>query len=128
MATLPADVRGREQALAAALYEAGEDAPAAASGTDRVISAAIDQQRVLGLHYTDRAGQRTERDVEPLGLLRSPQGWYLIAHCRLRGAVRGFRLSSVTAAALRDERVPARDPAGLRRDLRRFDARSLLPM
>jgi predicted DNA-binding transcriptional regulator YafY len=127
LATLPADVRAREQALASSLYEAGDDGPGpAAAGIDATVMAAVERQRVLGLGYVDRSGQRTERDVEPLGLLHSPHGWYLIAHCRLRGAVRGFRLGNMTAAALRDERAPARDPAELRRELDRFDARAFL--
>jgi predicted DNA-binding transcriptional regulator YafY len=127
LATLPADVREREQLLAAALYEAGDDErPAPGAGTDQTVVAAIDQQRVLALAYTDRAGRRTERDVEPLGLLHGPGGWYLVAHCRLRGAIRGFHLGSITAAELRDERAPVRDPAELRRELSRFDARSFL--
>jgi predicted DNA-binding transcriptional regulator YafY len=79
---------------------------------------------VLGLTYVDRGGQRTERDVEPLGLLRSPHGWYLIAWCRLRHGIRGFRLPSIEAAGLRGEHVPARDPAILRREMDRFDARA----
>lgn len=85
---------------------------------------ALDRQRVLGLTYVDRAGQRTERDVEPLGLLRSSHGWYLIAWCRLRDGIRGFRLPAIEAAELRGEHVPARDPAVLRREMDRFDARA----
>jgi predicted DNA-binding transcriptional regulator YafY len=108
LAALPADARAREQALASSLYEAGVDGPASGDGTDRAVTAAI------------------ERDVEPLGFLRSPHGWYLIAHCRLRGAVRGFKLGAIEAAELRDERAPARDPSGLKRELDRFDARAFL--
>ena len=127
LATLPADVRAREQLLAAALYEAGDDEqPAAGARTDQTVVAAIDQQRVLALAYTDRAGRRTDRDVEPLGLLHGSGGWYLVAHCRLRGAIRGFALASIAEAELRGERIPARDPAELRRELSRLDATAFL--
>ncbi len=128
LATLPADVRDREQLLAAALYEADPGQPTAGAGarTSQVVVAAVDQQRVLALAYTDRAGQRTDRDVEPLGLLHGSGGWYLVAHCRLRGAIRGFHLGSIAAAELRDERAPARDPAELARELSRFDATAFL--
>jgi predicted DNA-binding transcriptional regulator YafY len=142
LATLPADVQAREQLLAGTLYEVddgpggsrpgggggGAGGPGGGPGTspaiDRTVMTALDRQRVLGLTYVDRAGRRTERDVEPLGLLRSSHGWYLIAWCRLRHGVRGFRLPSIEAAELRGEHVPARDPAILRREMDRFDARA----
>jgi predicted DNA-binding transcriptional regulator YafY len=95
-----------------------------AAAIDRTVMTALDRQRVLGLTYVDRGGQRTERDVEPLGLLRSSRGWYLIAWCRLRHGIRGFQLPSIEAAELRGEHVPARDPAILRREMDRFDARA----
>ena len=63
---------------------------------------------MLHLAYADRGGSSTERDVEPLGLLWGSPGWYLLAWCRLRGAVRGFRLDRIRSARLTDERAPDR--------------------
>lgn len=67
----------------------------------------------------------TGRDVEPLGLLWGEAGWYLVAWCRLRSAVRGFRFDRVRSVRLSGERVPDRDSAQLRRELARLDARPL---
>jgi predicted DNA-binding transcriptional regulator YafY len=123
LATLPADVRRREEALAARVHQVG-DRPAA-EGPGRVVADAIERQQVLHLDYADGAGARTERDVEPLGLLWGPHGWYLLAWCRLRRGVRGFLLDRMRSAVLLDEPVPPRDDEDLRRELSRLDTRSL---
>lgn len=60
---------------------------------------------VLRLHYGDRDGVRTEREVEPALLLAGPRGWYLVGHCRLRGDGRAFRLDRVADAAPTGELV-----------------------
>jgi predicted DNA-binding transcriptional regulator YafY len=73
----------------------------------RVLQEALAGRRVLRLHYADRHGVATERLVEPLGFLGG-LSWYLIGWCRLRAAVRGFRLERITAVEALDEPVPAR--------------------
>lgn len=62
----------------------------------------IRRRRVLSLRYTDRRGRAGTRDVEPLGLLRGAEHWYLVAWCRRRAGVRGFRL----------DRIAGLDPVG----------------
>jgi predicted DNA-binding transcriptional regulator YafY len=126
LATLPADVRRREEALAARVHQVGDQAPV--SGLASVVASAIEQQRVLRLVYEDRAGIRTERDVEPLGLLWGPHGWYLLAWCRLRHGVRGFLLDRMRGALTLTESVPERDDGALRRELSSWDTRSLRDM
>lgn len=67
--------------------------------------------RALDLEYTDRHGAATTRVVEPHGLLVKPPLWYLLAHDRLRGEPRMFRVDRVRGAALRaDDRFEPRDP------------------
>jgi len=126
LAALPERVRRREEALAAVVHRVGDEPAAADSG--KLVAAAIEQQLVLHLVYADRNGGGTERDVEPLGLLWGSSGWYLLAWCRLRGAVRGFRLDRIRSACLSGERVPDRGHGELRRELTRLDARPLREM
>lgn len=73
----------------------------------RFLRDALATGQVLRLGYADRAGAVTERVVEPLGFFGGTH-WYLIAWCRLRGGVRGFRLDRVTAAEVLDEQAPPR--------------------
>jgi predicted DNA-binding transcriptional regulator YafY len=63
----------------------------------------IRRRRVLALRYTDRRGRTGSRDVEPLGLLCGAEHWYLIAWCRMRSAVRGFRLDRIVGLEPVDE-------------------------
>ncbi len=60
---------------------------------------AILEQRSLHLHYFKRAGgdrgERTERTVDPHGLVHFNGAWMLSAYCHLRGAMRMFKLERV---------------------------------
>jgi predicted DNA-binding transcriptional regulator YafY len=68
----------------------------------------VRRRRVLRLTYTDRRGRTGTRDVEPLGLLWGTDHWFLIAWCRLRTGVRGFRLDRIAALEPVDEIAPDR--------------------
>jgi len=109
LAVLPADVRRREDALARRVHRFGDHPHAGSSAVSEVIGEAMTSGRVLHLAYTDLAGAATTRDVEPLGLLWGPGGWYLAAWCRLRSAVRGFQLDRIGSVELSDERVTPRE-------------------
>ncbi|MFE3526673.1 helix-turn-helix transcriptional regulator [Streptomyces sp. NPDC059161] len=121
LAVLPADVRQREEALARLVYRVGDHAPGGSGVLSEIIVEAVVSGNVLHLTYRDRAGAATTRDVEPLGLLWGPNGWYLAAWCRLRSAVRGFQLDRITSLEPSDERVAAREPQW-RAELKRLDA------
>ncbi|WP_328674442.1 WYL domain-containing protein [Streptomyces sp. NBC_00322] len=121
LAVLPADVRQREEALARLVYRVGDHAPGQSGKLSEIIVEAVVSGHVLHLTYADRAGAATTRDVEPLGLLWGPSGWYLAAWCRLRSAVRGFQLDRITSLELSDERVASREPQW-RAELKRLDA------
>ncbi|MDO9458180.1 YafY family protein [Nocardioides sp.] len=122
-ATLPADVRRTEEQLAARLHRVTEPAPAAPWADDVV--AAVGSRRVLSLSYVDAAGAQTRRDVEPLGLLHTTDGWLLLAWCRLRDGVRGFFLDRVSDVVVQREVVTVRD-LELGDELDRIDARPFL--
>jgi predicted DNA-binding transcriptional regulator YafY len=55
------------------------------------------------IDYVDRDGSGTRREVEPSGLVRGTDGWYLIGWCRLRGDGRSFRLDRISHAQLTDQ-------------------------
>jgi predicted DNA-binding transcriptional regulator YafY len=79
----------------------------------RVVTDAVTAGRVLRLGYADRAGRVTKRDVERLGYVGRDDHWYLIGWCRLRQALRAFRVDRIGTIAVTAE-VSARRP--LRRE------------
>ncbi|QHC20204.1 helix-turn-helix transcriptional regulator [Streptomyces sp. GS7] len=81
--------------------------PSPSPEVSRVLRDAVSDRRVLRLVYADARGATTDRLVEPLGFLGGER-WYLIAWCRLRDAVRGFRLDRIQEAHRLDETAPPR--------------------
>ena len=81
---------------------------------------AVDAREVLRIRYlpvSDRG--RTERDVEPLGLVRIEHGWLLVAYCRLREDVRAFRVDRIQEARSTGERFAARPDVSFAEDVER---------
>jgi predicted DNA-binding transcriptional regulator YafY len=76
----------------------------------RAVEEAVRSRQVIRLHFTDRHGTRTERDVEPVGFYGSADVWALIGWCRLRNAGRVFALNQIVSATLTSELAPPRDP------------------
>lgn len=122
LAGLPTDVRDAEHRLARRLHRVGADAKAPPHGG--AVVAAVAARRVLRLAYVDARGVPTEREVEPLSLLWGPEGWYLVAWCRLREAVRGFQLDRIRELAATGETATARD-VDLEAEYDRIEARPL---
>ncbi|WP_305784482.1 helix-turn-helix transcriptional regulator [Symbioplanes lichenis] len=88
----------------------------------------IAARRVVRLTYLgEREDDSTVRDVEPMGLLRAGDAWLLTGWCRLRDAVRGFRIERITRLEILGEVPPPRDPAVLEADLARWPTRRLAP-
>jgi predicted DNA-binding transcriptional regulator YafY len=78
------------------------------------VEQAVVERRVLCLDYRDKHGQPTlARRVEALGFVGAERDWYLVGWCRLRGAVRVFRLDRITMIEVTAERSPERPPAAL---------------
>jgi predicted DNA-binding transcriptional regulator YafY len=75
------------------------------------VEQAVVERRVLCLDYRDKHGQPTlARRVEPLGLVGAERDWYLVGWCRLRDAVRVFRLDRITTVEVTGEPAPERRP------------------
>ncbi|MFB7462463.1 helix-turn-helix transcriptional regulator [Streptomyces sp. NPDC056224] len=77
------------------------------TGVPRTLREALSTRQVLRLRYADAQGAGTDRLVEPMGFLGGDH-WYLIGWCRLRAAVRGFRLDRIQQANALAETVPPR--------------------
>jgi predicted DNA-binding transcriptional regulator YafY len=67
---------------------------------------------VVEISYNGIArGERTERPIEPLGLVRFGDVWHLVAYCRLRRDLRVFRADRI--AEVRPTTEHYEDRAGL---------------
>jgi predicted DNA-binding transcriptional regulator YafY len=72
-----------------------------------VLQEALAAERVVAIEYADAAGAVTRRTVEPIGFVGSRRSWHLLAWCRLRHGVRGFRLDRIRSARIGTEQVTA---------------------
>lgn len=105
LAVMPAaDVhRATELAARIHLVHGADPGPAPTALTE-----AFSTGRVLDIAYADRFGATTRRLVEPVGYLGGPTGWYLLAWCRLRDALRVFRVDRIHDASTTGELAPPR--------------------
>jgi len=67
--------------------------------------------------YQDAQDRVTVRVIEPAGIFRTPNGWFLAAWCRLRRAPRAFRLDRISQATLTGESFTPRSLDTLLADL-----------
>lgn len=100
-------------------------APAESGVPLGMLSDVIAARRVVRLTYVGDDGTSTVRDVETMGLLRAADSWLLTGWCRLRAAIRGFRIERITRLEILSEVPPPRDPALLEADLSRWPTRRL---
>jgi len=69
----------------------------------RLVEEAFSRRIGLGFHYVDRQGQRTDRRVEPHGLLVDPPVWYLLSRDADKGLPRTFRIDRISRPRLLPE-------------------------
>ncbi|PKA82023.1 HTH domain-containing protein [Ulvibacter sp. MAR_2010_11] len=61
-----------------------------------IIQKAISNNTVVKIHYHSLyKNEVSERDIEALGLYLTQKAWIVVAHCRLRNAIREFRLDRI---------------------------------
>lgn len=79
----------------------GRDGPdgTVRTGVLRAVEQALAGSRVLAIRYRGRAGEETNRRVEPV-ILAYNTAWHLVAWCRLREGIRWFRLDRIERADL----------------------------
>jgi len=97
-----------------------------------LLSDVIAARRVVRITYLgeDAGGgpdlsTSTVRDVETMGLLRAGDSWLLAGWCRLRDAIRGFRIERITDLKILDDVPAPRDPSVWDADLARWPTRRL---
>ncbi|OIJ24049.1 helix-turn-helix transcriptional regulator [Nocardioides luteus] len=104
--------------------------PADGSVPVGMLSDVVTARRVVRLTYRGAGGSpdqpvTTVRDVETMGLLRADDTWLMVGWCRLRAAIRGFRIGRIARLEILDEVPPPRDPSLLEADLARWPTRRL---
>lgn len=60
------------------------------------LQGAIVNQQLVRIHYLNRQGEASEREVEPIGLTFYSLNWHLMAWCHLRKEYRDFRISRIS--------------------------------
>jgi predicted DNA-binding transcriptional regulator YafY len=78
---------------------------------------AVRMRRGVAFHYESHDRTTSRREVEPYGVVHMDGRWYLVGRCRLREALRTFRLDRVSELELSDQTFDR--PAG-------FDAKTYL--
>ncbi|WP_369069856.1 helix-turn-helix transcriptional regulator [Kineococcus terrestris] len=125
--------RGPVRDVLATLQVIDTSAPAGGAVPLAVLADVIAARRVVRITYTGTgttgadgtAGDVTVRDVETMGLLRGDDAWLLVGWCRLREAIRGFRIERITRLEVLEEVAPVRDPTLLEADQARWPVRNL---
>jgi predicted DNA-binding transcriptional regulator YafY len=85
---------------------------------------AVHERRMVKMTYQAREHPEPEqREVEPYALIHRWGWWYMIGYCRLRGAVRSFRLDRMGSLSLLDKTFEL--PAGF--DIQSYLAEEPLP-
>ena len=77
----------------------------------QLVLKAIGERNVLSIHYFAMHNQqKTERNIEPVGVFYQDNYWHLVAWCRLRKDYRDFRLDRISDIALTGERFRTLHP------------------
>lgn len=101
---LPETIRVEPDALARLIRFDPGPQPVASVERLEALQQAVARRNVIRIRYTSNStGEVTERDVEPYHLLCYQGRWYLIAYCRLRQAMRDFRIDRIAAASEQPE-------------------------
>src|SRR6516225_834617 len=64
---------------------------------------AVRMRRGVAFHYESHDRTTSRREVEPYGVVHMDGRWYLVGRCRLREALRTFRLDRVSELELSDQ-------------------------
>jgi predicted DNA-binding transcriptional regulator YafY len=107
---LPARLRERTAAVALATVALPSLTPTVDPGVLTTIARACAGRRRLTFGYSDRAGARTARTVEPHRLVHAGYRWYLVARDIERDDWRTFRLDRLESPATTGGRFVPRDP------------------
>jgi predicted DNA-binding transcriptional regulator YafY len=109
-ATLPPEMRQRVDQLSAIVRFFASDRPFALDDPAlALLQRAIADRCIVRLRYHSyRGDQPLARDVEPASLTYHHGVWYLSGYCRLRQALRAFRLDRIDDLSLLDQQFTPR--------------------
>ncbi|GAB4214449.1 MAG: YafY family protein [Roseiflexaceae bacterium] len=94
-AAVQADVRAVQETL---VIDVASPYIPPSSAVLLTLSRAAQRRTPARLWYRDWQGGATERVIEPYGLVYHGARWFTVAHCRLRGSQRVFRLDRMERA------------------------------
>jgi predicted DNA-binding transcriptional regulator YafY len=97
---LPLGIGERVRAIQAALELDADPwiVPASAALVIELAGAIMDG-RTVRIGYAARDGSSSQREVEPYGVVYEDGRWYLVGRCRLRQAIRCFRVDRIAGSA-----------------------------
>lgn len=88
----------------------GAPAPGVTVATLVLLARACREERQVTCTYRRYDGEISERQVEPLHLVRTMGRWYLVAYCLDRGDWRTFRLDRISDPVITRRPCPRREP------------------
>ncbi len=103
----------REQLHNAALFSMRFGVQRAASENLGELRQAVNERRVVNMHYEDERGAESTRRVRPLGLYFWGRTWTLAGWCELRDDFRNFRTDRMRDIELLDEQFELVSPCTL---------------
>lgn len=96
------------------------------SGPLAMLLETVNDRKVLAIRYDGIArGKRTEREIEPIGLIRYANVWLVPAYCRLRQDLRVFRADRIVEAKLTGEEFKPRPNLTLHDYIKRCEEEAL---
>ncbi|HEY1012632.1 MAG TPA: YafY family protein, partial [Herpetosiphonaceae bacterium] len=100
--TVPPPTRQRIQSVRSVVsFSHAAAAPRPREAVLLLVSAAAASSQRIAIRY-QAEGAATERDVDPYGVVRHWDAWYLAGWCYLREAMRVFRIDRIQAARVLD--------------------------
>ncbi len=110
MASLPVSMRAQANAIRQRLHVDTTGWRGLSETVDAlpIVQDGVARDRKLTFHYRKRDGERTERTVDPLGLVAKGSAWYLVANST--EGFRTFRVSRIENALVME--TPSERPAG----------------
>lgn len=86
-------------------------------------------RRVLMVHRKQADQEARARQVEPYALVHHTGWWYVVGYCRLRNAIRSFRLDRIVGLTLLDQTFHTPDDFNVRTHLAKlFESESKVQM
>lgn len=123
---LPSTLKKRATALRHAIQPLSYAGPRVESAALSTIASATIDHLELQFSYEDKSGRRSERLVDPLGLVPTGARWYLVAWDQGREDFRTFRVDRILAPLDVGGRFTPR-PLPNHGDLRGYVAKSVVP-